>query len=523
MWTIVERVGEVFEFCRDRGSVAVLPRSMPSLSVMLVAAFAPAAMGSELNDDPAGSAPDIGAALGPALTALTNLFGGVSLGGETSADTGAAITSLFNLFGGGMSDVCTAQIDWENEADAGCDLFFAAGATCESVWSDYCGGDNLEGAEVNNQTLASSGCSQCITGGDVDYSSCEGAYSMLTGLDARCPPDCEDCDDDDAEDCDNPCAAGQPERTAATCGTAMCGDYLASITDADLSAAVEVGFPSCAGHPLLSDIVVYGNLTWLDLRTNIELVQSQCGITVGAVALSAHPPPPPPRLPSPIPSLSPLSPPPPLVPLPSLSPPPPSATHSPPPPSSSPYPPPTSTSPSPPPPTPPPPSPLPSPSLHPLSPPPPRPPLSPPPSTHAVTLNLVVASWSTSLQRRFTRQFATAAGVEEARVRVAVDPPSPRRVRRLSESGSGGPRRIVATVLAGSGAEAASVARRLEPHTRSVDAATAAFGVRVVRVSALNVAASVPGPADGVGPGDLEPADDDDEDDNNEIYRSSWG
>jgi len=134
-----------------------------------------------------------------------------------------------------------------------------------------------------------------------------------------------------------------------------------------------------------------------------------------------------------------------------------------------------------------------------------------------VTLNLVVASWSTSLQRRFTRQFATAAGVEEARVRVAVDPPSPRRVRRLSESGSGGPRRIVATVLAGSGAEAASVARRLEPHTRSVDAATAAFGVRVVRVSALNVADSVPGPADGVGPGDFEPADDDDDDDNNDL------
>jgi len=58
--------------------------------------------------------------------------------------------------------VC-AQIDWENGADAGCHLFFAAGATCESVWSDYCGDDNPAGAEFNTQMLASSGCSQCAT------------------------------------------------------------------------------------------------------------------------------------------------------------------------------------------------------------------------------------------------------------------------------------------------------------------------------------------------------------------------
>ena len=60
-------------------------------------------------------------------------------------------------------DPCTALVDWHSEADAGCDLFLAAGATCESAWNEICGEDNPAGAEYNSWSLSSSGCSQCAT------------------------------------------------------------------------------------------------------------------------------------------------------------------------------------------------------------------------------------------------------------------------------------------------------------------------------------------------------------------------
>ena len=144
-----------------------------------------------------------------------------------------------------------------------------------------------------------------------------------------------------------------------------------------------------------------------------------------------------------------------------------------------------------------------------------------------VALDLVVATWSSSLQRRFTRQLAAAAGVKEAQVQVEVDPPSPRSLPplvRLSEHGLSGPRRILATVMTTSIAELANVMLRLEPHTRSVEAATAAFGVRVIQISlpmpssagADADAGSVS--ADAARPGDLEPVGggegEDDKDDN---------
>jgi len=97
---------------------------------------------------------------------------------------------------------------------------------------------------------------------DIDYTTCMGAYSLFTELEAWCPRDCEDCDEE--EDCDNPCADDQPEHTAATCGTDECGDYLASVTDEDLSTAVEVGFPSCVNNTVLSGAAAYGNLYHLN-------------------------------------------------------------------------------------------------------------------------------------------------------------------------------------------------------------------------------------------------------------------
>uniref|UniRef100_A0A7S0Q6Y5 Uncharacterized protein n=1 Tax=Coccolithus braarudii TaxID=221442 RepID=A0A7S0Q6Y5_9EUKA len=60
-------------------------------------------------------------------------------------------------------DLCTAEIDWENEADAGCDRYLAAGYSCVSTWSEFCAGDNPAGAEFNDSPLSISGCSQCTT------------------------------------------------------------------------------------------------------------------------------------------------------------------------------------------------------------------------------------------------------------------------------------------------------------------------------------------------------------------------
>ena len=154
------------------------------------------------------------------------------------------------------TDLCTAEIDWENEADAGCDRFFAAGASCDSIWSDFCVEDNPAGAD--DQPLSSSGCSQCHG----NYTTCVSAYNLITDLETKCPRDCEDCDEE--EDCDNPCADDQPEHTAATCGTDECGDYLASVTDEDLSTAVEIGFPSCVNNTVLSGAAAYGNLYHLN-------------------------------------------------------------------------------------------------------------------------------------------------------------------------------------------------------------------------------------------------------------------
>ncbi len=84
---------------------------------------------------------------------------------------------------------------------------------------------------------------------DIDYTSCVGAYSLITELEAWCPRDCEDCEDGN---CDNPCADDPPERTAATCGTDECGDYLARVTAEDLSTAGEVCLPSCVNSTALS-------------------------------------------------------------------------------------------------------------------------------------------------------------------------------------------------------------------------------------------------------------------------------
>merc|ERR1719199_478709 len=109
----------------------------------------------------------------------------------------------------------------------------------------------------------------------VDYSTCEGAYMLMSGLELSCPKQCEDCDDGD--DCDNPCAADQPERSPATCGTSACGDFLGSITDAGLETTMTTGFPSCVTHATLSGAAGYGAYGSLGFKMMFQGVASQCG------------------------------------------------------------------------------------------------------------------------------------------------------------------------------------------------------------------------------------------------------
>ena len=58
---------------------------------------------------------------------------------------------------------------YENEelgSDAVCHFFFNQGHNCDTTYTSVCGGDNPMGAEYNDSTLGSTGCSLC---GETDW------------------------------------------------------------------------------------------------------------------------------------------------------------------------------------------------------------------------------------------------------------------------------------------------------------------------------------------------------------------
>ena len=62
------------------------------------------------------------------------------------------------------ADICDARTYYTScmPPDNVCDLWMMNGHNCDTSWSSVCNTDHPEGAEKNDVTLDSSGCSQCM-------------------------------------------------------------------------------------------------------------------------------------------------------------------------------------------------------------------------------------------------------------------------------------------------------------------------------------------------------------------------